>query len=209
VSQVKIAELEFRLEQSFRESLAGFLGGRFAGYRPRVALLKNGRKTRSDAADDNWSPETGEVRITFEAEPGTETAALADGLEILPAADPGGRDGLDDLVRQLDRAERRPGYNFVALKWFRDSVLPAVRSEWSSPEVRDRIVRAAIERQIVLTSKVPNPKSPEYPVTALRLNRSQQEVQAILGGQNCTPTEFQPVAIRGESISATILRERR
>jgi len=71
------------------------------------------------------------------------------------------------------------------------------------------VLREAIEKRLVLTNKVPNPKSPQFPVTALRLNRSLPETQAILGTHDTTSSEFQPVAIRGEAISTTILRERR
>ena len=115
---------------------------------------------------------------------------------------------LEDLVRSLDRAESKPAYDFVALKWFRDVVLPGVRPEMSSEE-RNLVLREAIEKRLVLTNKVPNPKSPQFPVTALRLNRSLPETQAILGTHDTTSSEFQPVAIRGEAISTTILRERR
>ena len=83
--------------------------------------------------------------------------------EAKPASDP-----ISDLVQALDRSESRPGYGFVALKWFRDVVLPAFR--WARLEsARQAILREAIEKRFVLTSKVPNPKSPEFPVTAIRL----------------------------------------
>jgi hypothetical protein len=61
----------------------------------------------------------------------------------------------------------------------------------------------------VLTSKVPNPKSPAFPVTAIRLNRSLPEVAEILGAPAPPPAEFSPIAIRGEELSQTVLRERR
>ncbi|MBV8903382.1 MAG: hypothetical protein JOZ22_07075 [Acidobacteriia bacterium] len=204
---MKIAELEFQLERSFSESLGDSLAQRFAGYRPRVSLFENGRKKRHNAGDDNWSPKTGEIRITFEVESETDASADAPAATLtstrnLPA-------GIDELIRQLDRAESRPGYNFVALKWFRDSVLPAVRPEWSDSETRDHVLRAAIEARIILTSKVPNPKSPEFPVTAVKLNRSLPEVVQILGATDAASTGFHPVSIRGEALSKTILRERR
>jgi hypothetical protein len=116
---------------------------------------------------------------------------------------------LTDLIRALNNTESRPGYSFVALKWFRDQVLPAVRPEWSAPEVRSAILRDAIDRRLVLKSPVPNPKSPAFPVTAIRLNRSLPEVAEILGAPAPPPTEFSPIAIRGEDLSQTVLRERR
>jgi len=48
-----------------------------------------------------------------------------------------------------------------------------------------------------------------FPVTAIRLNRSLPEVQTLLGAAADSPLGFQPVAIRGEALSATVLRERR
>jgi hypothetical protein len=206
---MKIADLEFQLERSFSESLSDSLAQRFAGYRPRVSLYENDRKKRHNAGDENWSPQTGEIRITFEIEPDVESAIRANASESPQTLSPDLPDGLDDLVRQLARAESRPGYSFVALKWFRDAVLPAIRPEWHDADIRDRILRTAIERRLILTSKVPNPKSPEFPVTAVKLNRSIPEVVAVLGAQGAASTEFHPVPIRGEAISKTILRERR
>lgn len=202
---MKIADLEFELEELLSDSLAQ----RFAGYRPRVSLYENGRKKRRNAAEDNWSPRMGEVRITFEVDSESEVATHASTLQPPQVPSPVLPDGLDELVRQLDRAESRPGYSFVALKWFRDSVLPAVRADWQDAEKRDHILRAATEKRLILTSKVPNPKSPEFPVTALKLNRSQPEVEAILGSRDTASGEFHPVPIRGEALSATIVRERR
>jgi hypothetical protein len=203
---LKIADLEFQLEELLSDSLAQ----RFAGYRPRVSLHdENGRKKRRNAAADNWSPQTGEVRITFEVDSESEVQTHTSARQPPQVPPAGLADGLDELVRQLDRAESRPGYSFVALKWFRDSVLPAARPEWQDAEKRDHILRAAIEKRLILTSKVPNPKSPEFPVTAVKLNRSQPEVEAILGPRDTTSAEFHPVPIRGEALSATILRERR
>ena len=81
-----------------------------------------------------------------------------------------------DLVRALDRAESRPGYGFVSLKWFRDGVLTAF--DWAQPDAtRQNVLREAIEKRLVLTSKAPNPKSPEFPVTAIRLNRLLPEIR--------------------------------
>ena len=186
------------------------------GYRVRVSLVdKSQRKKRKNASADNWSPETGEVRIYFEPDDQLSPAkseakpnpvldcAKTQVTETKPASDP-----ISDLVQALDRSESRPGYGFVALKWFRDVVLPAF--EWARLEsARQASLREAIEKRFVLTSKAPNPKSPEFPVTAIRLNRLLPEVQAILGQGEASDTEFAPIDIRGENLSETVLRERR
>ncbi len=113
------------------------------------------------------------------------------------------------MIRSLDRAEKRPGYPFVSLKWFRDQALPAEGWDWTgSDETRQNVLRIAIEKRLILTSKVPNPKSPQFPVTAIRLNRLMPEVAGVLG-EKSEDWDFHPVEIRGEPLSATILRERR
>ena len=216
-----IRGLESLLEQRLSGSLES-LPQQFnlAGYRLHVSLhdKKGGRKKRHNASAGSWSPESGEIRVSFEPSaeaPGMSAERIAKqqgSRPPLPAPEakvqlPSG--ALCDLIRSLDRAESRPGYTFVSLSWFRDSVLQAVRPEWADSDVRKSILREALDKRLVLTSKVPNPKSPEFPVTAIRVNRSLAETRAVLGSPETMGAEFQPVEIRGEPISATILRERR
>lgn len=119
-------------------------------------------------------------------------------------------DPLSDLVRVLDGVESRPGYGFVALKWFRDVALPAADLEWvRSESIRQKVLREAIDQHLVLTGKVQNPKAPQFPTTAIRLNRILPGVKAILGEKQSSVGDFEPVNIRGESLSNTVLRERR
>jgi hypothetical protein len=181
---------------------------KFAGYRPHVQLrAKRGRKIRCDSSADNWSPASFEVVIDFE--PAVESASSPASKHDAPGNSSEVADSVADLIRSLHQAEFRPGYDFVALKWFRDSVLPAIRPEWTDAEKRSVALRDAIEHRLILVSKVPNPKAPMFPVTSIRLNRSHSEVQAVLGKAQTTEAAFQPVAIRGEALSATVLRERR
>lgn len=115
-----------------------------------------------------------------------------------------------EILRALDSAERRPGYTFVSLKWFRDAVLPAVRAELNAdPARRQTVLRELTEKRLLLTSKVPNPKNPSFPVTAVRINREHPDVAALLSAGRAGDLGFAPVEIRGEPLSATILRERR
>jgi len=208
----RIEDLQAHFEQIFAQPCSS----EFPHYRIRVSLLdKKQRKKRKNASADYWTPVTGgQILVSFEPEvetaPETRVAAtpptppLSDVSQVQqPLSE------LVDLIRALNDAEARPGYGFVALKWFRDQVLPAVRPEWNVPEPRSAILRDAIERGLVLTSKVPNPKSPAFPVTAIRLNRSLPEVAEILGAPAPPPAEFSPIAIRGEELSQTVLRERR
>jgi hypothetical protein len=187
------------------------------GSRYRISLHSN---VSNDATAENWSPEFDEIQIHFEPDTTSAassinakptTSATANGGEWIPEGkNPLPSDALGDLVRALDRAESKPGYGFVALKWFRDAFLVSEGLEWAaSDSTRNSVLRDAIEKRLILTSKVANPKSPEFPVTAIRLNRLLPETRAVLGTSGTADSEFQPVKIRGESISTTILRDRR
>lgn len=220
-----IEELEAQLEQGLAKlrspeykPLETLLHPLFPkGYRVHVSLVnKSGRKKRKDASADNWSPDLGdEVRVNFEPDTTNPNATVAAPEEspsaelLAKKSDAIASEPISDLVRALDRAESRPGYQFVALKWFRDVALPGEGIDWAQSDAgRQSVLREAIERRLVLTSKVPNPKSPQFPVTAIRLNRLLPEIQAILGEQ-VPDSDFTPVEIRGERLSATVLRERR
>jgi hypothetical protein len=163
-------------------------------------------KKDQNASVGNWSADSEETRVSFEI--AHEPASPPPGSEPVRPNQPVS-DSTAELIRSLSDAESKPEYDFVALKWFRDSVLPAVHPAWADPDARAAVLRDAIERRFVLTSKVPNPKSPMFPVTAIRLNRSLPEIQTLLGPIENSPLGFQPVAIRGEALSATVLRERR
>ncbi len=189
------------------------------GYRCRVRLHGKERdKRRTASFATNWSPDTDSINIRFkpvEEQPEENNAANTQGTPILVpgnAATSAGspRDPMSDLVCTLDRLESRPGYDFVALKWFRDTALPGEGFSWANADSeRQNILREAIDKRMILTSKVPNPRSPQFPVTAIRLNRLLPDVKAILGTENDGLPDFQPIAIRGENLSATILRDRR
>lgn len=193
-------------------------------YQPRVSLHDaSGRKKRRDASMECWSAQSGEIRICFAPSPGQlPREREADAVEV-PAADPpgplasaggppprasapGSSGALAQLVRALDRTEARPGLQFVALKWFRSNVLD--REGFSESEGQE-VLERAIDARLVLTSKVPNPGKPQFPVTAIRLNRVHPQVHAILGQTPAVEDDFDPVAIPGEELSATVHRERR
>jgi len=198
------------------------------GYRLRVSLLDaNGRKKRSNAAADNWSPTSGRIEIRFEPSPEgqnvepPESSSMADSKSnSRPQSFPEGFSGPStfvtpleiELLRALDHAESTPGWKFVSLKKFRDEIL---QSEAAAPggfkptDVHwQEAIRTAIDKRLILTGKVPNPKSPQFPVTSIRLNRLMPEVQEVLGLPK-KDLSFHPIHIKGEPLSATILRERR
>jgi hypothetical protein len=199
-------------------------------YRSRVFLLDaKGRKKPSNASAENWSPESGRIEIRFEPVRVEEKLEHADAARI-PAvsvgipnapqragrtsadAPPAATDLLEVLVRALDHAESTPGWSFVSLKKFRDEVLPSEPFPPGAFQPTDvhwqEAIRRAIERKLILVGRVPNPKSPQFPVTSVRLNRLMPEVKALLGQGGSADLDFHPVEIKGEPLSATIIRER-
>ncbi len=189
----------------------------------RIEIRENGKKKRTDARCSSWRPEaSGEILIHFggalsgplpEDFAEDQSSLLSESRSSLEAAaarrmDERGARRLE-LLASLNKAEQRPGLQFVALKWFRDQFLPAEGSEWTqAPDGRDEALRSAIDDGIVLTHRVPNPKDPRFPTTAIRLNRSHPDVRVALGG-GMTASGFQPVKIQGKGLSETVLQERR
>ncbi len=195
-----------------------------AGYTAIVELCdENGRSKRRNAPAGTWSPETDEMRIYFEREgegddvsesprarfarPArtfTHTESEFDDdvddsqLAVIPA-------DMDVRVKELCAAlaeAERGGHAFIALKWFRDSFLPRKAFRWNqNPDSRQAVLAECIQRGVVLTSKIPNPKTPAYPTTTIRLNRAE-------AGLPEESQRFRPVAITGESISDEIEHER-
>jgi len=186
------------------------------GYQAIVELCsENGRSKRRTASADSWSPEEDEIRIYFERiggdEPGARLSraprAVAshtlegedeDDEEILP-------EDMDARVKELCAAlaeAERGGHAFIALKWFRDSFLPRKAFRWNQhPETRQAVLAEAIQRGVVLTSKIANPKTPAYPTTTIRLNRAEAGIPE-------ESQRFHPIEVQGEPVAATIDAER-
>jgi len=187
-----------------------------AGYQAIVELCgENGRSKRRNAAADSWTPEEDEVRIYFERIDGIEAAPRAarsfraavepayddedDSQEAVIPADLDAR--VKELCAALAEAERG-GHAFIALKWFRDSFLPRKAFRWNQhPESRQAVLAEAIQRGVVVTSKIANPKTPAYPTTTIRLNRAE-------AGMPEEAQRFHPVTIHGDSITDAIDEER-
>ena len=184
-----------------------------SGYQAIVELCsENGRSKRRDALADSWSPEYDEVRIYFERIEGDELAARPsrapraeahaptdDETEPALPADMDAR--VKELCAALAEAERG-GHAFIALKWFRDSFLPRKAFRWNQhPETRQAILAEAIQRGVVLTSKIANPKTPAYPTTTIRLNRAEAGIPE-------EAQRFHPIEVQGEPVAAAIEEER-
>jgi hypothetical protein len=186
------------------------------GYQAIVELCsENGRSKRRNASADSWSPEDDEVRIYFERiDEGEPTGRVSrsqrstafhvddeesDAQEAVLPADMDAR--VKELCAALAEAERG-GHAFIALKWFRDSFLPRKAFRWNQhPETRQMVLAEAIQRGVVMTSKIANPKTPAYPTTTIRLNR-------VEAGIPEEAQRFHPVAVQGEPLSETLHEER-
>src|SRR5208283_4391202 len=106
-----------------------------------------------------------------------------------------------ELCAALAEAERG-GHAFIALKWFRDSFLPRKAFRWNQhPETRQAVLAEAIQRGVVITSKIANPKTPAYPTTTIRLNRAEAGIPE-------EAQRFHPVTAHGDSIADAIEEER-
>jgi hypothetical protein len=122
-----------------------------------------------------------------------------DGQETIIPADLDAR--VKELCAALAEAERG-GHAFIALKWFRDSFLPRKAFRWNQhPESRQAVLAEAIQRGVVVTSKIANPKTPAYPTTTIRLNRAE-------AGIPDEAQRFHPIQIHGDSIAEAIQEER-
>ncbi|HEX4285074.1 MAG TPA: hypothetical protein VHZ28_08270 [Terracidiphilus sp.] len=187
------------------------------GYQVIVELCsENGRSKRRNASAENWSPEEDEVRIYFERAEDASTgprefraprfapdhSAFEPEDDAQPAMVPADLEiRVKELCAALAEAERG-GHAFIALKWFRDSFLPRKSFRWNQhPESRQAVLAEAIQRGVVLTSKIANPKTPAYPTTTIRLNRAEANIPE-------EAQRFHPVAVSGSSVVEVIEEER-
>jgi hypothetical protein len=185
------------------------------GYQAIVELCsENGRSKRRTAMSDSWNPEEDEVRIYFERDedappaphqvraPRAAAVAVAEEDDSQQAVLPADMDThVRELCQTLAEAERG-GHAFIALKWFRDSFLPRKAYRWNqNPESRQAVLAEAIQRGVVMTSKIANPKTPAYPTTTIRLNRAEAGIPE-------ETQRFNPVPLQGDPLTDTITEER-
>lgn len=186
------------------------------GLRPQVSLregknLKESKPVQQDAPLSRWSKSCGFVAVSYWRPPIDEEEVLYPGISATePPSPTRAGDPVRETVLLLAQAEKDPQLGFVSLKWFRDTYLTQQGFAWAAlPEDRQRVLVDVIERNWVLTSKVENPKNPQFPVTAIKVNRALAEVLAILEQQRGTRPRFNPITMRGEALSQTVVRDRR
>jgi len=197
------------------------------GLTPVVELVnENGRRIRSDAASWNWNPQTHRIQISFrplstaldsslttsaespsqEMHPDGSVESTSPQLEITSVhrqdeviPDSVTPQEVVECCQALASAEKS-NRQFIALTWFRDDFLPTVDFAWAkSSQRRHRVLSQAIDIGRINAKKIPNPRS-NFPTTTISLNRSIPTPGV--------PPRFQPVAVRGEAVSTTLLRDR-
>ena len=187
-----------------------------AGFTPLVEIFENYWKS---ANQDQFRPALGEIRIKFV--PGaaplsrrtTEKTPSNTWVETTSDAEENETDvtpAMTELIKALDSANPRRGFEGVYLEWFREWYVAA--GGLDSPytlEVKEDALRRAIHDGIILTMTVPSPLSPTAKVTAIRLNYGIPEVGKVLWGPYWIKRDFKPVTIRGEPLSETVIRQRR
>lgn len=188
------------------------------GVHAQVSLRHPDRKTsrqiKRNAPVSSWSPKSDMVVISYDTSAAeaeiplaAEHAKSAETVRSLGQKTPV-KDPAHELLQALAQAEM--GSQFVSLKWFRDTCLPQKGFSWgTTPEERHRVLADAINRRWILTSRIPNPKNPQFPVTAIRVNRPLDEVRTMLEENSKANPLFAPISIPGERLSETVLRERR
>lgn len=130
---------------------------------------ESGRSKHRNLSSKSWSPKVDEIRIYFEADTGEEEVQLDLNPENISKY-------VQELCHYLAKAEAQ-GHNFVSLKWFRDSYLIRKSLEWGhNISHRQAILEEAIVQGLVVAYKVDNPKTPEFPTTAIKLKREEKEV---------------------------------
>lgn len=186
------------------------------GFRARISLqhAKNKRQIKRNSPAEGWAPDSGLVEIAYETSEADEAEVIESPTAAvdLPQAVPteADSDPARDVVTALAKVEQDPQLGFVSLKWFRDTYVPQQGFPWAAiPDERQRALVTAIDRKWILTSKVANPKNPQFPVTAIKVNRPLNEVRSILEQKPGVRSRFDPIAMRGEPLSQTVLRERR
>ena len=117
---------------------------------------------------------------------------------------------LKDLILALNEAERKQGMDAVGLEWFRDVFLPEQGYRWAATgNDVETALKAAIGSGVCIVVEEPDSKNPNEQLTIIRLDRRNKKVFDILGEWVAGVFDFQPVDIRGEPLSDTVLGERR
>ncbi len=145
--------------------------------------------------DQRWDPRNGEVVIGFEPAPSDAAPSREDRgwyLDDLrgPAGSttpPDSQIALSDVARVVARAEADPSFKFLALKFLRDQLLPRQVAWAGRPHEAQIQINYAIDQGVLVTGKIDNPRTPQYPVTTVQLNRDHPLVKSLLSESGDAP----------------------
>ena len=211
--------------RALRGELEGLQHLAFRNCRPEVTIhyTETHKKIRDDADASYFDPHTCEVVIRFIVDPEFERLPEPEppAPQFRPQPQPQPQfqpppqqfqepfdreEALDQLLDALQRAERER--RFVGIKWFRDRFLPEQGFSWAQePRACGAMLRSGTEQELVVTHQVTNPKNPQHPVTAIRVNRSHPRFRAEEAPRG--QVRFKPVRIRGAGIAKTVIGGRR
>lgn len=176
------------------------------GFNVLVQLRPYTEHAQENERDLRWDARDGELVIGYELaqeEPSRdERGHYGDDLRGPPAAaPPDPQVALRDVIRVVGRAESDPTFKFLALKFLRDQLLPRQVAWAVIPHESQIQINQAIDQGVLLTSKVENPRQPQYPVTAVQLNREHPLVRELLGSNGApaaAPARTEPSEMDGE-----------
>jgi len=181
------------------------------GYKPKIEIcMPDGRdarqlrKKRPDAPLDSFNPRIDKLILSFEPTANRSSVPVPT------------RVGSDISARELEQAAltllqaEDSNQPFVGLKFFRDRLLSQASPAWAASESdRRTVLEALLHSSWVLTGKMPNPQTPDFPVTTIKLNRDHPAVQAILAaGPKTVFSGFRPVKQTGDPASLMLTRDR-
>ncbi len=200
--------------RALRGELEGLQHLAFRNCRPEVAIhyTETHKKIRDDADASYFDPQTCEVVIRFVLAPEIERFSEFEPPHAHTQPSPqqfhepiDSEEALNELLDALQRAERER--RFVGIKWFRDRFLPEQGFSWArDPRTCGALLRSGTEQELVVTHQVTNPKNPQHPVTAIRVNRNHPRFR---GEPPRGQVRFKPVRIRGGGLAKTVIGGRR
>jgi hypothetical protein len=153
------------------------LMGRLRARRKKVLLIGFERSTHDDlrASAGSFEPLESYVQPDVQAAPRLDTPPSPDAYET---AYSGGFDWQPFLLL-LNRLEQN--LPFVSLKYLKNQVLTPAHGCENTQESKAALIREAIRLHYIETSKVPNPRNPNFATTACRLNRRHPDVRRVVG----------------------------
>ena len=218
-----IDDVQAEIEAALRHLQAAHLPDELQGLRdllpsgmtPKVCLQrKSGRKIKCNADASYWDPAAGDCEVvSYFDSAGNSKPAEKDAAGGTPVDESTTvvEQPLRDLVTALDAAQRDARFrDFVGLKPFRDQYSGRLGHPWcASMTERQNAISKAIERGFIVIRRVAKPKSPDFPTTAIELNREHPAVISILDSTKVERSIFRPLPIRGELLSSMVIAERR